>query len=826
MREKILKAIESTPKTGKKFRFYPAENFKDKQIKNAVKHIVKSAGVAERDVVAILDSTLFNSCKEGYVFTTEGFYGYRTDEGVRYSDIAKVEKSKKTSYDTIVTLKDGKKVTVFTSAVRDYINEILIKIVEIEPEKKPEKKTEKKAEPKPKADKPEKKAESKKKPSEMSADEIKAEKERLMEELARLEEEKRQIEAEEAAEKAAEAEKAELAAYKKAISNLPLHDYPLMEFEGENDARGNCMCTTDEGMLADIMHGLYELASKEYIKAFWIFNDVGKRGNPYGYYMAAACKAKEYEYTRQKEYLIKSAEMGYVPAIRELATWYMDRVVDSPYDPITKEERIKDMQERENAKREALLLYHSAIYCGDDIALRKYADLLFAKVTRGAGFMPDMTDDANFFTIVKYRAKFFDEYAVDVLQTCYLSGVGTPCDLKKAELVLNETEDILKEKAAEKKAAEEKEKEAIEKARLDRLIQDLVYKIEIKNNGKSPEELEKAKKRDVKINAKPVPKPEIKVELKPVRKIGPEDLKKRRIIETSATELESAPNAEIKYKINFDEIDEMLVDDLLSSMEKPAPKAAKKAAPKAAPKSAPKAEPEVDEAEEKKYKAALEGLDAYKIKDFVGPEDEQWHVMCTENEAEIKLLREAEELLLNGEGDMGEAIYRKLAHSTSNPYAYYMLATALAAQIKYEDDEKKQENLVKRIEASYSISSEAGYRPAIESAFEWYKTRYNTNKLIRENDVSDIVYKLLASLIYEGDNGALREYLDYSIKFGYDQGPLMPKDAENIFIIAEYRAKHYHDDDAASALEDCYNFGFGTEINYGKASMAMFYTID
>ena len=71
MREKILKAIESTKKSGNKFE--PVESFKKKQIENAQKRIIKSSFVLESNIVAMLDTTLFGSCKEGYGLTTAAF---------------------------------------------------------------------------------------------------------------------------------------------------------------------------------------------------------------------------------------------------------------------------------------------------------------------------------------------------------------------------------------------------------------------------------------------------------------------------------------------------------------------------------------------------------------------------------------------------------------------------------------------------------------------------------------------------------------------------------------------------------------------------------
>ena len=206
MREKILKAIESTKKSGNKFE--PVESFKKKQIENAQKRIIKSSFVLESNIVAMLDTTLFGSCKEGYVLTTAAFYSYRTDDVIRLNDIAKAENSTKTTYDSIITLKSGEKVKLFTSVYRDYINEILNKIAGADKEeKKPKeentekpKKTVKKAEAEPES-MPDKELVNEKA-------RLEAEKKRIMEELARIEAQEK-VAAEKAAAEKAAAEKAE-----------------------------------------------------------------------------------------------------------------------------------------------------------------------------------------------------------------------------------------------------------------------------------------------------------------------------------------------------------------------------------------------------------------------------------------------------------------------------------------------------------------------------------------------------------------------------------------------------------------------------------------
>ena len=197
MREKILKAIESTKQSGHKFE--PLIAFKDKHIKNAMKHIVKSAMVSEADIVAMMDTTLFRSCKDGYVFTNNALYSDYMKQPLMLNEIVKAENSTKTTYDSIITLKNGEKLTVFTSAYRDYINKLLNKIAGADKEEK-----------KPKDADTEKVKKAETEPESMPDRELvnekarlEAEKKRIMEELARIEAQEKA-----AAEKAA-AEKAE-----------------------------------------------------------------------------------------------------------------------------------------------------------------------------------------------------------------------------------------------------------------------------------------------------------------------------------------------------------------------------------------------------------------------------------------------------------------------------------------------------------------------------------------------------------------------------------------------------------------------------------------
>ena len=201
MREKILKAIESTKQSGHKFE--PLIAFKDKHIKNAMKHIVKSAMVSEADIVAMMDTTLFRSCKDGYVFTNNALYSDYMKQPLMLNEIVKAENSTKTTYDSIITLKNGEKLTVFTSAYRDYINKLLNKIAGADKEEK-----------KPKDADTEKVKKAETEPESMPDRELvnekarlEAEKKRIMEELVRIEAQEKAAAEKAAAEKAA-AEKA------------------------------------------------------------------------------------------------------------------------------------------------------------------------------------------------------------------------------------------------------------------------------------------------------------------------------------------------------------------------------------------------------------------------------------------------------------------------------------------------------------------------------------------------------------------------------------------------------------------------------------------
>ncbi|MBR5265627.1 MAG: hypothetical protein IKV63_03335, partial [Clostridia bacterium] len=162
-----------------------------------MKRIIKSSFVSKDMIVAIMDTTLFGSCKEGYLLTSAAFYSYK-DDPIRFNDIEKAEKSPKNNYDSIFVMKDGTEKIVFTSIYRDYINEVINKIVKAE---KPE------AEEKPKAVE---EAETKPVKAEVTAEKarLEAEKKRIMAELARLEAEEKAAAEKAAAEKAA-AEKAE-----------------------------------------------------------------------------------------------------------------------------------------------------------------------------------------------------------------------------------------------------------------------------------------------------------------------------------------------------------------------------------------------------------------------------------------------------------------------------------------------------------------------------------------------------------------------------------------------------------------------------------------
>ncbi|MBQ6934829.1 MAG: hypothetical protein IJN37_10645 [Clostridia bacterium] len=558
MREKILKIIESTKKSGHKFE--PIESFKKKQIENAMNRIVKSSHMSESMVVAIMDTTLFGSCKKGYLLTTAAFYADDFDEPIRLNNIVKVENSPKNSYDSIVTLKSGEKITLFTSAYREYLNEILNKIAKTNGVKE-ESTDEEKAEPKKTAKKSStrtKKAESKpvSDTSGMTSDEIEDEKARLMEKIAFLDAEKKKLE-EEARKEAAEKEAAEKAAAEK----------------------------------------------------------------------AAAEKA-----------------------------------------------------------------------------------------------------------------------------------------------------------AAEKAAAEKAEQDRIQEERINAIVEELKEKIEKARNEAQPAQEEK-------------------------------------------------PVAVQKPKSAMFAFDDEENDLYIEELEKVIAKYNKRIKAQAQRRAEEKKFAEQMSEEDREYKNALESLNAYHIKsEFPGPKDEQMNPLCTKDENEIKRLQEAEELFLSGELMRADTIFRDIAYPTSNPYAYFMLAKVLMKCEEEEHNEKKKKELVKEIEDCLGISANRGYYPAAEHAFEWYTERYDGMDLYEMPWISEEIRRMANSLIYAGNNEALRRYVEYLVEADYGQNSYTISRNRSIdeplFIISRYRAKYQRDDDAARALVWCYRYGLGTEQDYDKADKAYFFEID
>ena len=581
MREKILKIIGSTKKSGHKFE--PVESFKKKQIENAMNRIVKSSHMSESMVVAIMDTTLFGSCKKGYLLTTAAFYADDFDEPIRLNNIAKVENSPKNSYDSIVTLKSGEKITLFTSAYREYLNEILNKIAKANGVKE-ESTDEEKAEPKKTAKKSStktKKAESKpvSDTSGMTSDEIEDEKARLMEKIALLDAEKKKLE-EEARKAAAEKAAAEKAAAEKAAA---------------------------------------EKAAAE---------------------KAAAEKAAAEKAAAEKA-------------------------------------------------------------------------------------------------------------------------------------------------AAEQAAAEQAEKDRIQAERINAIVEELKEKIE----------------------------------------------KAREARGTAQSVHEEKPAPKEKPKSAMFTFDDEENDLYIEQLEKENAEFIERIKAQAQRRAEEKKFAEQMSEEDREYKNALESLNAYHIKsEFPGPKDEQMNPLCTKDENEIKRLQEAEELFLSGELMRADTIFRDIAYPTSNPYAYFMLAKVLMKCEEEEHNEKKKKELVKEIEDCLGISANRGYYPAAERAFEWYTERYDGMDLYEMPWISEEIRRMANSLIYAGNNEALRRYVEYLVEADYGQNSYTISRNRSIdeplFIISRYRAKYQRDDDAARALVWCYRYGLGTEQDYDKADKAYFFEID
>lgn len=120
MRQEILSAIAQI-EAQFSFKFVPAAQAKPKSVPGAIQKYAKSCTPSQ--VVAIMDTTLFSSGKEGFLFTETHFYNsFAAKTPVQLDNVTGVKLAGKDHVE--FTYKGGKKETLFTSIYAPYIHDI------------------------------------------------------------------------------------------------------------------------------------------------------------------------------------------------------------------------------------------------------------------------------------------------------------------------------------------------------------------------------------------------------------------------------------------------------------------------------------------------------------------------------------------------------------------------------------------------------------------------------------------------------------------------------------------------------------------------------
>ena len=128
MREKIVQAILAV-ETKYNFRFQPADQVKEKALQGAIQQYAK--GVAQSDVLMLMDTTLFSSGKEGFLLTEERLYSsYFKDDPVA-TELKGLQRVEVSSGDNkiICTYQNGTSQAHYASIYAQYIADVLTAFV-------------------------------------------------------------------------------------------------------------------------------------------------------------------------------------------------------------------------------------------------------------------------------------------------------------------------------------------------------------------------------------------------------------------------------------------------------------------------------------------------------------------------------------------------------------------------------------------------------------------------------------------------------------------------------------------------------------------------
>lgn len=125
MKEKILAAIGTVEKDTAYFK--PAAQVKEKVLQNALNKYAKDC--APEDVVALMDTTLLHSGKDGYLLSTTHFYDNYENLQLPLAKLQRVEITGKKKNYLLLTCADGTTVEIFGTVYTDYLYRALNAVI-------------------------------------------------------------------------------------------------------------------------------------------------------------------------------------------------------------------------------------------------------------------------------------------------------------------------------------------------------------------------------------------------------------------------------------------------------------------------------------------------------------------------------------------------------------------------------------------------------------------------------------------------------------------------------------------------------------------------
>ena len=120
MKEKMFQALPEVSDKAS-YRFVSAEDAGAKRVKKAAKKLGHKCNPDE--VVALLDTSIFRTCSEGFVLTTKTLSGSFFKEVIHHQELVSVECSD--DNELVLQYKDGREEKIWGNIYANYLVEVL-----------------------------------------------------------------------------------------------------------------------------------------------------------------------------------------------------------------------------------------------------------------------------------------------------------------------------------------------------------------------------------------------------------------------------------------------------------------------------------------------------------------------------------------------------------------------------------------------------------------------------------------------------------------------------------------------------------------------------